>query len=179
MHMQGNKIVLDLEFTPIRDPDLQAVARSEILEIGAVKLNEQNAVLEEFQTYVKPQYSRVLPRVTVLTGITEETVATAPSYAEAMANFTDWFRLSQPVLYMEQFRSERNSERGRSQGTVAARYVLHPLGGLAATASENVWIYPPDEPDQCTGLYADLFRGNGTRGVGRCQEHGEDPEAAE
>ena len=88
--MQGNKIVLDLEFTPIRDPDLQAVARSEILEIGAVKLNEQNAVLEEFQTYVKPQYSRVLPRVTVLTGITEETVATAPSYAEAMANFTDW-----------------------------------------------------------------------------------------
>lgn len=90
MHMQGNKIVLDLEFTPIRDPDLQAVARSEILEIGAVKLNEQNAVLEEFQTYVKPQYSRVLPRVTVLTGITEETVATAPSYAEAMANFTDW-----------------------------------------------------------------------------------------
>ena len=61
MHMQGNKIVLDLEFTPIRDPDLQAVARSEILEIGAVKLNEQNAVLEEFQTYVKPQYSRVLP----------------------------------------------------------------------------------------------------------------------
>ena len=59
MHMQGNKIVLDLEFTPIRDPDLQAVARSEILEIGAVKLNEQNAVLDEFQTYVKPQYSRV------------------------------------------------------------------------------------------------------------------------
>ena len=168
--MQGNKIVLDLEFTPIRDPDLQAVARSEILEIGAVKLNEQNAVLEEFQTYVKPQYSRVLPRVTVLTGITEETVATAPSYAEAMANFTDW---------IEQFRSERNSERGRPQGTVAARYVLHPLGGLAAAASENVWIYPPDEPDQCTGLYADLFRGNGTRGVGRCQEHGEDPEAAE
>ena len=52
MHMQGNKIVLDLEFTPIRDPDLQAVARSEILEIGAVKLNEQNAVLDEFETYV-------------------------------------------------------------------------------------------------------------------------------
>ena len=153
MHMQGNKIVLDLEFTPIRDPDLQAVARSEILEIGAVKLNEQNAVLEEFQTVLR-RGNGELYRL-------------------------DRFRLSQPVLYMEQFRSERNSERGRPQGTVAARYVLHSLGGLAATASENVWIYPPDEPDQCTGLYADLFRGNGTRGVGRCQEHGEDPEAAE
>lgn len=52
--MHGNKIVLDLEFTPVRDPDLQAVASSEILEIGAVKLNENNEVMEEFQTYVKP-----------------------------------------------------------------------------------------------------------------------------
>ena len=43
--MRGNKIVLDLEFTPIRDADLQAIASSEILEIGAVKLNEQNDCL--------------------------------------------------------------------------------------------------------------------------------------
>lgn len=48
--MRGNKIVLDLEFTPIRDADLQAIASSEILEIGAVKLNEQNEILGEFQT---------------------------------------------------------------------------------------------------------------------------------
>ena len=176
--MQGNKIVLDLEFTPIRDPDLQAVARSEILEIGAVKLNEQNAVLEEFQTYVKPQYSRVLPRVTVLTGITEETVATAPSYAEAMANFTDWIGSDCRSRFYTWSNSDQNVILNEAD-LKAARYVLHSLGGLAATASENVWIYPPDEPDQCTGLYADLFRGNGTRGVGRCQEHGEDPEAAE
>ena len=40
--MKGNKIVLDLEFTPLRDPDLQAVAGNEIIEIGAVKLDEEN-----------------------------------------------------------------------------------------------------------------------------------------
>ena len=33
--MKGNKIVLDLEFTPLRDPDLQAVAGNEIIEIGS------------------------------------------------------------------------------------------------------------------------------------------------
>ena len=35
--MRGNKIVLDLEFTPIRDADLQAIASSEILQISTVK----------------------------------------------------------------------------------------------------------------------------------------------
>ena len=82
--MHGNKIVLDLEFTPVRDPDLQAVASSEILEIGAVKLNENNEVMEEFQTYVKPQYSSIPPHITRITGITEKTVENAPSYGAAV-----------------------------------------------------------------------------------------------
>ena len=90
MKIHGNKIVLDLEFTPVRDPDLQAVASSEILEIGAVKLNENNEVMEEFQTYVKPQYSSIPPHITRITGITEKTVENAPSYGAAVAAFTDW-----------------------------------------------------------------------------------------
>ena len=169
MHMQGNKIVLDLEFTPIRDPDLQAVARSEILEIGAVKLNEQNAVLEEFQTYVKPQYSRVLPRVTVLTGITEETVATAPSYAEAMANFTDWIGSDCRSRFYTWSNSDQNvilNEADLKEQSLHDMFYTHWVD--LQRLHQRMWIYPPDEPDQCTGLYADLFRGNGTRGVGRC-----------
>lgn len=88
--MHGNKIVLDLEFTPIRDLDLQKVASSEILEIGAVKLNEQNEILEEFQTYIKPQYSSIPPHITRITGIDSQTVAAAPDYAEAVQAFTRW-----------------------------------------------------------------------------------------
>lgn len=92
--MYGNKIVLDLEFTPVRDPELQVVANSEILEIGAVKLNADNVITDEFQTYVKPQYSSIPPHITRITGITEETVAHAPMYAEAVTQFTEWIRSS-------------------------------------------------------------------------------------
>lgn len=88
--MHGNKIVLDLEFTPIRDPDLQLVASSEILEIGAVKLNEQNESVDEFQTYVKPQYSNISPHITRITGIRSQTVDSAPDYAAAVQEFTQW-----------------------------------------------------------------------------------------
>ena len=88
--MRGNKIVLDLEFTPIRNPDLQQVASSEILEIGAVKMNEQNEILDEFQTYVQPQYSSIPPHITRITGIDSSTVASAPMYAEAVEAFTGW-----------------------------------------------------------------------------------------
>ena len=88
--MKGNKIVLDLEFTPLRDPDLQAVAGNEIIEIGAVKLDEENRKLDSFQTYVKPQYSDIPYRITQITGITKKTVEKAPQYAEAMEQFADW-----------------------------------------------------------------------------------------
>lgn len=97
--MHGNKIVLDLEFTPIRDPDLQLVASSEILEIGAVKLNEQNELLEEFQTYVRPQYSSIPPHITRITGINSQTVASAPDYAAAVQEFTQWVGSKEPSRF--------------------------------------------------------------------------------
>lgn len=95
----GNKIVLDLEFTPIQDVDLQAVAGSEVLEIGAVKLGKHNEKLEEFQTYVKPQYSTIPEYVTRITGIDEATVADAPEYAAAIRQFTEWVDPRKPSRF--------------------------------------------------------------------------------
>ena len=97
--MRGNKIVLDLEFTPIRDADLQAIASSEILEIGAVKLNEQNEILGEFQTYVRPRYSVIPPYITKITGIQEETVAHAPGYESAVQDFIQWVGTAVPSRF--------------------------------------------------------------------------------
>lgn len=97
--MYGNKIVLDLEFTPIQDADLQLVAGSEVLEIGAVKLDADNKKLDEFQTYVKPQYSTISAYVTRITGIDAVTVANAPEYAVAMKRFTKWIDPQKPCRF--------------------------------------------------------------------------------
>ncbi len=106
--MRGNKIVLDLEFTPLRDPDLQRVANNEIIEIGAVKLDEQNKLLDEFQLYVKPQYSSIPSHITKITGITEETVADAPEYPEAIRRFTAWVGDSEPSRFYTWSTSDQN-----------------------------------------------------------------------
>lgn len=106
--MHGNKIVLDLEFTPLRDPDLQRVANNEIIEIGAVKLDEQNKLLDEFQLYVKPQYSSIPPHITKITGITEETVTDAPVYSEAIRRFTAWVGYSEPSRFYTWSTSDQN-----------------------------------------------------------------------
>jgi len=88
--MHGNKVVLDLEFTPVTHPDLQDTAGNEIIEIGAVKLGTHNELIEEFQTYVKPKYSCILPRITRITNITNETVEFAPDFETATRAFTEW-----------------------------------------------------------------------------------------
>lgn len=62
--MYSSKIVLDLKFTPIRDADLQAIAGSEVLEIGTIKLDAHNEMVDAFQTYVKLQYSKIPSYVT-------------------------------------------------------------------------------------------------------------------
>ncbi len=88
--MHGIKVVLDLEFTPLKDPDLQPIAGSEIIEIGAVKLGAENEFLDEFQTYVKPQYSTVPPYVTRITGIDDHMLTDAPDFHSAMQRFLAW-----------------------------------------------------------------------------------------
>ena len=97
--MHGNKVVLDLEFTPVMDPDLQTVAASEIIEIGAVKLDAENQFLEEFQTYVKPAYSKIPQYVTKITGICETTINDAPDYETAMVQFMSWIGISPCRFY--------------------------------------------------------------------------------
>lgn len=106
--VSGDKIVLDLEFTPIRDADLQTVAGSEVLEIGAVKLDRDNEKLEEFQTYVKPQYSTISSYVTRITGIDDTTVADAPDYAAAMRRFTEWIEPDKPCRFYTWSSSDQN-----------------------------------------------------------------------
>ena len=64
--------------------------RQETIQIGAVLLNEDYEVIDEFNTYVKPQFGWIDVFIEKLTGITQHDVADAPCFEEALEAFLDW-----------------------------------------------------------------------------------------
>lgn len=86
-------IVVDLEMNPIAKQykEQRAGCLSEIIEIGAVILDEDFQEIGSFMTYVKPQYNeRIEPKIVKLTGITTELVHDAPSFEEAFQMFVSF-----------------------------------------------------------------------------------------
>ena len=85
-------IVVDLEMNNIRRrSEARKICTNEIIEIGASMLDENLWEIGKFQLYVKPEYNDVIvPKISRLTGITNEMVANAPTFSVAFQQFTDW-----------------------------------------------------------------------------------------
>ena len=91
-------IVLDMEWnqpwpgSPSAKKVLPVQIRGEILQIGAVRVTEDQQVADEFQVLIKPKYYRRLNRrVSKLTGIKESRLREEGiSLPEAMAQFRSW-----------------------------------------------------------------------------------------
>ena len=85
-------IVVDLEMNTISKENKGLVTcRQEVIEIGAVMLDEKFNEVSAFRTYVKPQYNTVIEtKITNLTGITTEMVEGAPLFIEAFEMFANW-----------------------------------------------------------------------------------------
>ena len=93
-----NYIVLDMEWnqpwpgSPSARKVLPVQIRGEILQIGAVRVTEEQLVGDEFQILIKPKYYRRLNRrVSKLTGIKESQLREeGVSMTEAMERFRQW-----------------------------------------------------------------------------------------
>lgn len=85
-------IVIDLEMcnAPKPNGENEGYRGSEIIQIGAVKLNENNDVEDSYRSYVKPQYTMISTRIEELTGITQSDVDLAMNLEEAMKVFWAW-----------------------------------------------------------------------------------------
>ena len=91
-------IVLDMEWnqpwpgSPSSKKVLPVQIRGEILQIGAVRVTEDQQVADEFQVLIKPKYYRRLNRrVSKLTGIKESQLREdGLPMAEAMEQFRSW-----------------------------------------------------------------------------------------
>ena len=91
-------IVLDMEWnqpwpgSPSSKKVLPVQSRGEIIQIGAVRVTEEQFVTDEFQVMVRPKYYRRLNRrVSKLTGIKESRLnEEGVSFPEAMEAFRSW-----------------------------------------------------------------------------------------
>ena len=94
-------IVIDLEMNPVSKSfkDVRRHTTDEVIEIGAVKLDENYRQVDEFQCYVCPEFGEITKHITKLTGITQETVADKPHFPEAFKSFMDWIGTWDMTLY--------------------------------------------------------------------------------
>jgi inhibitor of KinA sporulation pathway (predicted exonuclease) len=82
-------IILDLEATCWEEKGLKR--KSEIIEIGALCINENKETESEFNAFVKPMLNPTLsPFCTKLTSITQEQVDAAETFPEVFEKFREW-----------------------------------------------------------------------------------------
>lgn len=83
-------IILDLEWNTAYANKVGHFV-NEIIEFGAVKLNDKFEIIEDFSSFVKPQIEKKLrTRVKNLTNITNEDVANAETFEVVCEDFTNW-----------------------------------------------------------------------------------------
>lgn len=91
--MYKKHIILDFEMNPVpeKDKKIRKYLTQEIIEIGAVMLNEKFEEIDRFSCLVKPEFSAdISSYVTKLTGITTKEVYNAVSFNEALEKFSAW-----------------------------------------------------------------------------------------
>ena len=85
-------VVLDLEMNPVdrKEKLIRKSLTDEVIEIGAVKLNEKYEQIGTFQKYIKPEYGPITKKITQLTGITNEQVANEGNFEQIFLEFMSW-----------------------------------------------------------------------------------------
>lgn len=87
--MKAN-VVIDLEMCRVYDRRKDYPYKSEIIQIGAVMLNEAYEIIDTFSMYVKPRYGKINYYILALTGISERTVKDAPDIEDALNMMIQW-----------------------------------------------------------------------------------------
>lgn len=88
-------VVFDLEWnrptTRYRAKRNGVKLKGEIVQIGAIKLNQKLEVIDQFDIYVKPQaYHKMLKEITQITDITTDMLEEGVPFQQAVKLFLDW-----------------------------------------------------------------------------------------
>ncbi len=85
-------ICIDLEMNKLTSKERKSAKGMswEVIQIGAVMLDENFNCISRFNSYVKPIYSNISDEIAKLTGITNETVAHANTFSVTFHKFYTW-----------------------------------------------------------------------------------------
>lgn len=96
---EGNNldyIVLDIEFNGRK---FASPLPMEVIEIGAVRLNEQLEQVNTFSAFIKPVYfAKLNSFIQKKTGILQEQIDTADGFVKVIKQFQEWLAQSENVL---------------------------------------------------------------------------------
>ena len=87
-----NYVIVDLEMCNVSQGHKRDVYpwKNEVIQIGAVLVNESLEIVGEFQTLVMPEYGAIDTFIERLTGISRKDVTGAPRFAQAIEMFLEW-----------------------------------------------------------------------------------------
>lgn len=91
MKFSSDLVIYDLEGS-CKTFGQNEIHETNIIEIGAVKLDKKTLEIKsEFSILIKPKHFPILPEITEITGISNEMVAQAPYFDEAIPAFLEWY----------------------------------------------------------------------------------------
>lgn len=87
-----NYVILDLEMCMVKGNAIKKMRgeKHEIIQIGAVMLDTKLRIVDEFSSYVKPEYGKIDSFIEELTGIGQECVENAPDLRAALMHLAMW-----------------------------------------------------------------------------------------
>ena len=102
--------------------DVNPALLHEIVEIGAVKLDENYVQVGKYSAYVKPQHYDISASCTRVTGIKDSDVANAKHLPEALEDFLRWIGETEPTRTY----AWSDSDRRQLFGECAAKELWEP-----------------------------------------------------
>jgi len=93
----------------------------EIIQWAAVLLDEKYDIIDEFNSYVKPEYGKLDNFISSLTGITWEDISKAPDFNTVANNFVNWVPLDDVDIVswsdsdLNQLKNEMNAKEYENQ----------------------------------------------------------------
>ena len=94
-------IMIDLEMNSINKDNLEVrnYLKREIIEIGAVMMDDMFNIISTLNIYIKPQFNPIVEKIEELTGISNAKVDESLGFNEVMQQFIEWTGEDDAIIY--------------------------------------------------------------------------------